>query len=124
MLRSSRINPLLSAYAYLFGNFDFNQTPMAPPDTKVVAHKKPSDHRIWEFHGQEGWYICPGMDHYRCVTIYFPKTRKTAVLDTVTFIPHSVKFPKVTLEDFLKQATEDIITILKSPKLLPSPILN
>ena len=62
------------------------------------------------------------MDHYRCVTIYFPKTRKTAVLGTVTFIPHSVKFPKVTLEEFLKQATEDIITILKSPKLLPSTI--
>ena len=31
MLRASRINPKLSAYSYLFGEFDFNATPLAPP---------------------------------------------------------------------------------------------
>jgi hypothetical protein len=33
LLRSSRIHPSLSAHASLFGNFDFNRTPMAPPGT-------------------------------------------------------------------------------------------
>jgi hypothetical protein len=41
LLRSSRVNPKLSAYAYLSGNFDFNKTPLAPPGTKVVVHLKP-----------------------------------------------------------------------------------
>ena len=27
LLRTSRVNPKLSAYAYLFGNFDLNKTP-------------------------------------------------------------------------------------------------
>jgi hypothetical protein len=31
LLRKSRINPLMSAYAQLNGNFDFNRTPLAPP---------------------------------------------------------------------------------------------
>jgi hypothetical protein len=31
LLRSSRRQPKLSAYACLFGNFDFNKTPLAPP---------------------------------------------------------------------------------------------
>lgn len=42
LLRSSCVNPNLSAWAYMFGNFDYNQTPVVPPGTKVVAHLKPS----------------------------------------------------------------------------------
>ena len=41
LLRPCRINPRLSAYAYLFGNFDFKKTPLAPGGTKVLVHKKP-----------------------------------------------------------------------------------
>ena len=42
LLRSARSNPALSAYAYVFGNFNFAATPIAPPGTKVVAHLLPS----------------------------------------------------------------------------------
>jgi hypothetical protein len=38
LLRSSRRQPKLSACACLFGNFDFNKTPLAPPGTRVVVH--------------------------------------------------------------------------------------
>jgi hypothetical protein len=31
LLRKSRINPRMSAYAQLNGHFDFNKTPLAPP---------------------------------------------------------------------------------------------
>jgi hypothetical protein len=41
ILRKSRINPHMSAYAQLNGNFDFNRTPLAPPGTCVIAHEKP-----------------------------------------------------------------------------------
>ena len=30
LLRQTTANPNLSGYAYLFGNFDFNKTPLAP----------------------------------------------------------------------------------------------
>ena len=42
LLRSSRVNPHLSAHAYLNGFYDFAKCPMAPPGTKVVIHDKPS----------------------------------------------------------------------------------
>jgi hypothetical protein len=41
LLRRSRINPQLSAYAQVFGTFDFNKTPLAPPGTQVLVHEKP-----------------------------------------------------------------------------------
>ena len=40
LLRTSRINPNLSAYAYLNGNYNFNAHPLAPPGTKVLVHHK------------------------------------------------------------------------------------
>ena len=45
LLRSARSNPLLSAYTYIFGEFNFAATPLAPPGTKIVAHIKPSVRR-------------------------------------------------------------------------------
>ena len=47
LLRNSRANPKLSSYAYLFGNFDFNATPLAPPGTKVLVHIKVGQRGSW-----------------------------------------------------------------------------
>ena len=43
MLRGSRINPKKSAYNEIWGNFDFNKTPLAPPGCLVVAHERQQD---------------------------------------------------------------------------------
>ena len=44
LLRTSRINPNLSAWAYVNGVHNFNKFPLAPPGTKIIMHSKP-DHR-------------------------------------------------------------------------------
>ena len=41
LLRKSIINPKLLAWAYLFGQFDWMKTPLAPPGTQVLVHLKP-----------------------------------------------------------------------------------
>ena len=115
LLRTSRSNPKLSAYAYLFGIFDYNKSPLVPPGTRVLAHTKPSQQTSWGLKGDQGWTIGPSLDHYRCVKCYFPDTRSERDVDTVTFFPHSIKFPEVNLDDFLRQATYDIITLLTDP---------
>ena len=69
MLRSSRLNPKLSVYTFLFGEFDFNATPLAPPGTRVVSHTKPALRASWQHNGEYGWYVGTSMQHYRCVNI-------------------------------------------------------
>ena len=64
LLRPSRINPKLSAYAQLHGAFDFNRTPLAPPDTKIIIHDKPAIRGSWATRGYEGWYIGLASNHY------------------------------------------------------------
>ena len=121
LLRAARVNPKLSAWAYLFGQYDYNTTPIVPPGTKVVVHSKPEERASWAPNGEEAWSIGPSFEHYRCIKCYFPIQRSERNCDTITFIPHVIPFPRVTTEDFLKQAAIDIISILSQPPKHPIP---
>ena len=120
LLHLCRLNPNLSAYAYLFGNFNFNKTPLAPAGTKVLIHEKPKQRNSWDYHRVEGWYIGPSLDHYCCVRCYLPLTSGVWHADTVQFFPKMVQFPKVTTKDMFVQSATDILTVLQNP--LPSLI--
>ena len=67
LLRASRVNPILSAYAYLFGQLDFNRTTVAPPGTNVLVHDKPTAQKSFDPLGTDRWYVGPAPEHYRCV---------------------------------------------------------
>ena len=107
MLRTSRINPNLSAHEQLHGIHDFNATPLAPPGTKCIAHEKSSQCGTWAPHGQLGWYIGAAPEHYRCYQIYIPKTQGTRICDTVEFFPTHCKMSNVTSHDAVIYAAND-----------------
>jgi hypothetical protein len=48
ILSKSKINPRMSAYAQINGHFDFNRMPLAPPETRVIAHEKPDQRASWD----------------------------------------------------------------------------
>lgn len=124
LLRASKVNPKLSAYAYLFGNFDFNKTPLAPPGTKAVIHSKPTQRASWDPNGKVGWYIGPSLTHYRCMKCFLPQTRAEIDTDTIAFIPHNIPIPEMKVEDFLRQAASDIVTLLTHPPKHTTPTLT
>jgi hypothetical protein len=97
LLRSSRVNPRLSAHACLFGNFDFNKTPLAPPGTKVVVHLKPDQRASCACHGEEGWHVGPSMEHHRCVKCYLPTSSRERDVDALQFCPQKIPFPKTSM---------------------------
>ena len=123
LLQTARANPSLSAHTYLFGNFDFNSTPLAPPGTKVMVHLKPNVRSTWDSRAKDGWYIGPSMHHYRCVRCYLPATRREVDTDTVTFLPKHIKFPEVHLHDFLHQAATDILSLIHNSPSTTVPSL-
>jgi hypothetical protein len=65
MLRTSTINPKISAAIYLDGKYEYNKAPMESPSTIIIAHETPNRRRTWAPHGQDGWYIGPDLEHYR-----------------------------------------------------------
>ena len=66
LLRASRQNNKLSAYAILEDEFNFDRTPIAPPGTKVLVYMDPIQRTTWGTHALDGWYVGPAMEHYRC----------------------------------------------------------
>ena len=106
-------NLQLSAYAYINGQHNCNKVPLAPPGTKVVIHRKPTQRKSWDFHGQLGWYVGPAPEHYRCYCCYIPSTGKEIITDTVNFLPTKVPFPQ---ENFQERFVR---TMTKLTKLMP-----
>jgi hypothetical protein len=116
MLRTSRLNPKLSAATHIFGQYDFNRAPMAPPRKRIIAHETPSRRRTWAPHGQDGWYIGPALEHYRCYTVYTTKTRGNRIVETVEFFPKKFTLPFPSSLDLATQAAADLTHALLHPQ--------
>jgi hypothetical protein len=116
MLRTSRINPKLSAATHIFGQYDFNRAPMAPPGTRIIAHETPGRRRTWAPHGQDGWYIGPALEHYRCYTVYITKTRSNRIVETVEFFPHKFTLPFPSSHELATQDAADLTHVLLNPR--------
>ena len=116
LLRSSRLNPRLSAEEHLNGMFDFNRRPLAPPGTKVIIHDNPSERRSWAPHGLDGWYVGHAPEHYCCYKIFVTATAATRVSDTVEFFPPVCQMPRTSSANAAKQAARDLIHVLLHPK--------
>ena len=113
LLRPSKLNPKLSAYAQLFGTFDYNKTPLAPPGCRALAYDSPSHRATWNSKGTETWYVGPAMDHYRCHRLYVPSTRAERVANTVDFFPHNCAVPFASPLDNATRAAESLASALK-----------
>jgi hypothetical protein len=116
MLRTSRINPKLSAATHIYGQYDFNRAPMAPPGIRIIAHETPNRRRAWAPHGQDGWYIGPALEHYRCYTVYITKTRGERVVETGDLIPETFTLPFPSAQYLATQAAAELTHALLHPQ--------
>ena len=82
----------------------------------MALHTRPGIGQSWEFNGEKFLNVGSSPDHYRCITCYFPTARQERQVDTVAFIPKTVSYPSVEMEDYLTQAAEDSIYDLTVPE--------
>jgi hypothetical protein len=122
LLRSSRRYPKLSAHSCLNKAFNFLSTPLAPPGIRVVAHITPSQRANMAPHGVDGWYVGPSLNHYQCHQCYIPSTSQSWNVLTVDWFPHTVPFPKVDTDDYLRQTANNMLSLLHSRKEHQSPL--
>ena len=123
LLRPSRINPNLSAYAQLHGQFDFNRTPLAPPGTKVLAYIRPENRPSWAPHAREGFYVGPAMRHYCCHNVWTKSTGRTSIVDTLKWMPHNFRMPIANRKGLIVAAARDLTKAILSTdtdRLLPA----
>ena len=100
LLRDAHSNPNLLAWAYLFGQFDYNSTSVVSPGTKVLAHSEPGHMGSWSPNGESGWSAAPALEHYRWMSCYFPSTRHDQQVNKVIFFPSVIPYREVKIEKF------------------------
>ena len=119
-MRPSCIKPKKSVYNEIWGNFDFDKTPLAQPGCHIVAYERPQDIGTWGDYGVKGYFIGPAKDHYRNYNIYIPVTRGERTTNTIELF---LQMPKTSSKDRLASATEDLVEILQKSHP-PTPFLD
>ena len=108
LLRPTPNAAFTSAWEALFGAFNFDATPLGPAGCCVQIHNKPSLRRSWDFRAQDGFYVSPALQHYRCYRVLTKESRAVIVSDAVKFCPHNLPTPHVTTEDKIIHALQAI----------------
>ena len=104
----------MSAYEQIYGRYDHNKVPLAPPGIKVLAHIKPDQRLTWAPHAVEGWYVGPAFDHYRCYTIWVIPTRQTRTVNQLEWFPQKLAMPIASQLDLIGATLRDLSYLLKA----------
>lgn len=123
LLRASRINPKLSAWArQVHGIFDYNRCPLAPPGCCVLVHEKPQNRTTWSPHALDRWYVGPALDSYRCYCKWMWDTCTTRIYDTMSsWFPTKVVLSTNSSTDLIATSLQDIAHVSNHPTS-PSPV--
>jgi hypothetical protein len=115
LLRGSHIHPNLSAWAQINGPYDYNATLIAPPGIRTVAYKQPSQSGSWAAHGENGWYVGPSFNHYRCHCVWVWEIKPERICNTLERFPTKVMMPLASSMDLVMAGVKDIIHALHNP---------
>jgi hypothetical protein len=101
---------------HLDGQYDYNIVPIAPPGTIIIVYDTPSHRRNCAPHGQDGWYIGPALEHYRCYILYITKTHSDRIVETVELFPTEVTLSFVSTTYLATEAVKKLTHALLHPK--------
>ena len=113
LLRPARQAPNVSAYAYLFGEFNYDAHPLAPLGTAVEMHVVPEIRETFGPHSASGFYIGASLEHYRCHRVWIKDTRAERVGNTVFFKHKYLTMPTITNADALLIAAKSMESALE-----------
>jgi hypothetical protein len=112
MLRFSRHNPKISANQEVYGAFNFNKTPRAPPGMKALIYDNPTSRASWVPYAMNGYYVGPAPNHYQCLRFYIPATRRFCYSNTWCLYPTHCQIPIASQNDLSILAATDLLTVL------------
>ena len=109
MLRSSAINPSISAFEQLHGPHNYDSHPFAILGNAVEVHVTPDSRRTWDEHTIPGFYLDPSWEHYRCHDEWITETRATRTGQILLFFKQQhITCPTITTADALIHTGQEL----------------
>jgi hypothetical protein len=103
------MTPTVSAYAYLWGQHDYNANSVASLGCIVEAYLYPGIQETWAPHTASGYYLRNLQEHYQYHKIYICDIRHNQVCDTVIFKHKCLTMPTITPADAPLKASEKLV---------------
>jgi hypothetical protein len=116
LLRQSNVAPIVSAYQYVHGAFDYNRMLLAPMGCAVQVHESNERRGTWAANTIDGWYLQTSPKHYCCHNVYVKNTSSKRVLDSVHFKHKYITQPTLNPEDTVVKAINDLSHALREIK--------
>jgi hypothetical protein len=113
------MTPTVLAYAYLWGQHDYNATPFAPLGCKVESHLVPGIRKTWAPHTANRYYVGTAWEHNHCHEVYIIDTRHTQIYSLVFFKHKYLTMPSLMPSDSLIRAADDLTTAIAG--VIPPP---
>ena len=123
MLQPLYLNPDISAYMQVHGNYNFNKHSLAPVGCKIIIHNQKNKRPPWSDHGSRGFYVGPTIKHYRDSVCFMSETKALRISNTVDFFHTTCTDPTMSATEHLSLIMIDLLEVFKAP-LTPSPIFN
>ena len=105
LLRQSRVNPGMSAYAHVYqGQHDYSKHPFVPIGMEAMVHEKPHKRRTFAQHCKKGYVLGTSFEHYRCQTIWMVDSHNRRTSGAVWFKHKYLTHPSITPADRITAA--------------------
>ena len=114
LMRPSRSNPNISAYEEIWGLYDWNAFPLAPPGCKAVIDESPEARGSWGSRGTDAWYLGPSHDHYQCNHYFVPETRAYCISGSAELFPQHCQVPFLSTNEHMQELTNEVVSTLKT----------
>ena len=125
LLRGSRINTKLLAYAQFHGAFYFNGTPLNPTGNRVLLHLNTAFRGTWDPHAVGGWCVGPSLNHYRNFNVWITNAPSQQYSDKISWFLSHIRITHASTEKSSTTAAQDMVTALSKPApLSPFDPLN
>ncbi len=112
LLRQSRVNPNMSAYAHLYGQHDNNKHLFVPIGMEALVHDKPHMQRTYAEHCRKAFVLGTSTEHYQCWKFWSNNTRSTCVWGAAFFKHKYIINPAVTPEDLVIAVAANLLQAL------------
>ena len=67
LLRQATLKPIMSAWEYYNGAFDYTEIPLGPIGFKIIIHTTSNKRKSLDQRGREGFSVGPALQHYLCI---------------------------------------------------------
>ena len=121
LLIQATLNPIIFAWEYYNGEFDYTEIPLGPIGCNIMIHTTSNKRKSLDQRLREVFSVGPALKHYCCIKAFDGKTKALIITDTAKYLHEYLTQTHIIAED---RMTHAIIFLTAALKDVPTSICD